>query len=240
MKLEFKDLTQTKLWLSESERQAIIHIIKISFSNITPEAYLAKYFDSSDAFERRLRLYFDQGNLVGYCLLTFSDESTMIVIRASAGFIPQYRKGDHTFVFSLSESFKCWLRRPWKKIYYADTMLSPAMYRAIAKNTGIIWPHPHHPAPEKVFDLFNSDGDLSSAEPLRCLVSVNRSSNYSAAELTSFATSDKLEIQYYRKLNPDFNSGVALFVIIPIHFKQFLKTALKNALYLIRGITNEG
>ncbi|MBY6196857.1 hypothetical protein [Vibrio hangzhouensis] len=228
MKLVTKDLTQTKQWLSEPERKAIVGIIESSFSNITPDAYLAKYFDSSDAFERRLRLYFDEGKVVGYCLLTFSDESTMTVIRASAGFIPKYRKGGNTFQFSLSESFKCWLRRPWKKIYYADTMLSPAMYRAIAKNTGIIWPHPQHPTSGEIFDVFNPNGELGSGEAVRCLVPVNRVSNYSESELKSFETSDKLEIQYYCKLNPDFNKGVALFVIIPISFRQFVKTALKK------------
>ncbi len=228
MKLHTKDLTQTKHWLSGSERDAITEIIKSSFSNIAPEDYLAKYFESSDAFQRRLRLYFDADKVVGYCLLTFSDVSNMTVIRASAGFLREYREGGNTFQFSLLESFKCWLRTPWRKIYYADTMLSPAMYRAIAKNTGIIWPHPEHTAPEALFERFNPNGQRSNKVALRCLIPVNRTSNYSASELASFKASEKREIQYYLKLNPEFNQGVALFVIIPIHLKQFLKTALKK------------
>ncbi|WP_084885778.1 hypothetical protein [Vibrio sp. qd031] len=228
MKLATKDLTQTKRWLTSSERCSITTIIASSFLNVSTEDYLAKYFDGNDAFERRLRLYLDGGEVVGYCLLTFSRESSVTVIRASAGFLPDYRKGSNTFQFSLSESFKCWLRAPWKKIYYADTMLSPAMYRAVAKNTGIIWPHPDHTAPNKLFELFNPNGEVSDSAVLRCLVPVNRVSNYSHSELESFKTSNKLEIQYYCKLNPQFNSGVALFVIIPVHLTQFLKTAFKK------------
>ncbi|WP_375749691.1 hypothetical protein [Vibrio sp. HN007] len=228
MQLVTRDLAQSKRWLSDSERKSIIEIIGSSFSNVTPEAYLAKYFDDSDAFERKLRLYLDGHQVVGYCLLTFTDESKITVIRASAGFLRDYRKGGNTFQFSLSESFKYWLRAPWKTIYYADTMLSPAMYRAIAKNTGIIWPHPHHQAPGEIFNRFNPDGDLSLTEPLRCLVPVNRISNYAKSELESFENSNKLEIQYYCNLNPNFNHGVALFVVIPVNFKQFLKTAWKK------------
>lgn len=228
MNLRTKDLTQTRRWLSGHEREAVGEIIKSSFSNVTPTAYLTKYFDGPEAFQRKLRLYFDGGRLVGYCLLTFARESRTTIIRASAAFYPQYRKGGNTFQFSLTESFKYWLRRPWRTLYYADTMLSPAMYRAIAKNIGIIWPHPKHNAPSDLFERFNHRGEISQNTSMRCLVLVDRISNYSANELADFKVSDKLEIQYYQFINPDFNNGVALFVIIPVCFKQFFLTALKK------------
>lgn len=228
MTLHTKDFTQTKRWVSDSERQAIQSVIQSSFANIDPADYMAKYFDSPDPFERRLRLYFDGNAIVGYCLLTFTDEAKSTIIRASAGFFPDYRKGGNTFIFSISESYKCWLRRPWRKLYYADTMLSPAMYRAIAKRTGIIWPHPKRAMPHALFERFNSTGDISPVAASRCLVPVNRTSNYTAAELDAFKASEKLEIQYYQQLNPEFNKGMALFVIIPVHFRQLLLTAIKQ------------
>lgn len=228
MNLRTKDLTQTRRWLSGHEREAVGEIIKSSFSNVTPSAYLAKYFDSPEAFRRKLRLYFDGGKLVGYCLLTFTRESGTTIIRASAAFYPQYRKGGNTFQFSLAESFKYWLHRPWRTLYYADTMLSPAMYRAIAKNVGIIWPHPKRKGPGHLFDRFNRGGEVSQNTSTRCLVLVDRVSNYSVSELENFKNSDKPEIQYYQSINPEFNNGVALFVIIPVSFRQFLMTVLKK------------
>jgi hypothetical protein len=50
MTLRTKDLTQTKRWLSESGRTAISKIKAVSFSNVTPQDYLTKYFDHQDAF----------------------------------------------------------------------------------------------------------------------------------------------------------------------------------------------
>ncbi|WP_144393359.1 hypothetical protein [Pleionea sediminis] len=228
MKLRTKDLTQTKQWMSDSEREAIAEIIQVSFSNVSPEAYLQKYFTGADAFQRKLRLYFNGDKLVGYCLLTFSNEVGAIVIRASAGFYPEFRKGGNTFKFSLLESLKCWLFHPWRKIYYADTMLSPAMYRAIAKNTGIVWPHPHHSESNKLFERFNSSGEVSPEAGLRCLVPTGRISNYSESELAEFKESNKLEIQYYCRVNPNFNKGIAMFVIIPVNIKQFVATVFKK------------
>ncbi len=228
MTLRTKEYTQTKQWVSDTERQAIQSVIQSSFANVDSAEYFAKYFDSPGPFQRRLRLYFEGEFIVGYCLLTFTDESASTIIRASAGFYPDYRKGGNTFQFSITESFKCWLRRPWRKLYYADTMLSPAMYRAIAKRTGIIWPHPNRAMPHDLFERFNPAGDVSPATASRCLVSVNRTSKYTADELEAFKASEKAEIQYYQQLNPDFHKGTALFVIIPVHFRQLLVTAFKQ------------
>lgn len=228
MTLHTKDFTQSKQWVSATERHSLQSVIHSSFANVDPIDYMAKYFDSPGPFQRRLRLYFDGDAIVGYCLLTFTDESRSTIIRASAGFYPDYRKGGNTFAFSITESYKCWLRRPWRKLYYADTMLSPAMYRAIAKRTGIIWPHPKQAMPRELFERFNPAGDISPVAASRCLVSVKRTSHYSAEDLDAFKASKKPDIQYYQQLNPDFHKGVALFVIIPVHLKQLWLTLLKQ------------
>ncbi|MDX1538350.1 hypothetical protein [Arsukibacterium sp.] len=227
MMLRSRDLTQTRQWLTEAERAAICDVITASFANVSATAYLAKYFDSAEAFQRKLRLYFAGEKLVGYCLLVFTAASTTVLIQASAGFLPEYRQGGNTFQFSIAESFKCWLRRPWRKLYYADTMLSPAMYRAIAKKTAIIWPHPKRTAPAELFERFNQSGEISQQTLTRCLVQVGRVSNYSGSELAAFKASNKPEIQYFQFINPNYNNGVALFVIIPVNLKQFFLTGLK-------------
>jgi hypothetical protein len=60
---------------------------------------------------------------------------------------------------------------------------------------------------------------------------VDRKTNYTEQELVALNTSDKPEIKYYCKVNPKFNHGVALFVIIPINLFQLLKTLLKNKMF---------
>ena len=148
-------------------------------------------------------------------------------------FLPQYRQGGNTFNFSLIESFKAWLKHPWKKFYYADTMLSPAMYRAIAKNSGIIYPHPEILSPKILFSQFNPYGIMNDENGLRCLVKVDRNTNYSEQDLLSLKTSSKPEIKYYCQLNPKFNEGIALFVIIPVNLKQVYKTLVKKVLTVL-------
>lgn len=168
--------------------------------------------------------------VVGFCLLSFTNDradKSIVIIQASAGFLPEYRRGSHTFQFSLWQSFLCWLKQPWRKIYYADAMLSPAMYRATAKHCAVIWPHPQHEAPTALFERFNPQGQLSAHNNLRCLVEFGSHSHYSAQEIAQLKASRALEIQYFQTVNPNFNQGMALFVIIPVDLRQFIKTMLK-------------
>lgn len=226
-RLIFLDMKQSEQWISPIQRESLIQIINISFANINATEYVAKTFDSNEPYERKLRLYLDNNRVVGYCLLTFTSIANSTVIKASAAFLPEHRKGGNTFQFSLKESFKSWLKKPWCKHYYAGAMISPAMYRATAKNTAIIWPHSNQKAPTELFDYFNPDGMSSNDGSLRCLVSVGLSSNYSNAELDTLRNSNKPEIKYYCEINPDFDQGVALFVIIPVNFSQLILTLVK-------------
>ncbi|MEO1576366.1 MAG: hypothetical protein AAFU65_15570 [Pseudomonadota bacterium] len=224
MRLQTRDLTQTRRWLSDDERAGLLNVIAASFNRVAPADYLAKYFDSPGVRQRKLRLYLDGDALVGYCLLTFTDERAWTIIRASAGFLPDYRKGGHTFRYSIRQSFVAWLRRPWRRTYYADTMLSPAMYRATAKHAGIVWPHPDHTAPGDLFDRLNPDGHVAEENGVRCLLRVHRATRYHPRDVAAFRQSDKPEIQHFCTLNPDFHKGVALFVIMPLGLRQFWRS----------------
>ncbi|PKI15867.1 hypothetical protein [Colwellia sp. 12G3] len=228
MNLNSIDYDQSKKWLDSPLKKALIKLITSSFNDVDAELYFSKYFDANDVFSRKLRIYYYQKEVVGYCLITFTKSEQEILIRASAAFYPQYRKGGNTFIFSMTQAFLYWLKNPLKNIYYADTMLSPAMYRAIANKAAIVWPSEKlAKQPKQLFEQFNGSGDLSSLLNLRCLLNVGRSSNYSESEVNSFKASEKSEINYYCQINPNFDKGIALFVIMPINFKQFILTALK-------------
>lgn len=228
MKLNFIDYDQSIKWLDTPLKEALITLIRTSFNGIDAELYFSKYFAANDVFSRKLRLYFYQEEVVGYCLTTFTKNEQNILIKASAAFYPQHRKGGNTFSFSMKQAFLYWLKHPMKNTYYADTMLSPAMYRAIANKAAIIWPSAKLPEqPKLLFEQLNANGYLSERLNLRCLVDVGRSSNYTEQEVSSFKASEKREIRFYCQINPNFNKGCALFVIMPINVKQFILTAVK-------------
>jgi hypothetical protein len=229
MTLQTIDLKQGVNWLSAELERDIIALITASFNGVDGHAYYAKYFLCPDAFDRKLRLYFDQQKVVGYCLISFTGTEYHVLLNASAAFYPDYRKGGNTFAFSMQQAFLYWLKNPFKRIFYADTMLSPAMYRAIANKAAIVWPSVDNTAflPQQLFEQFNQHGRKCDLLDARCLLDVGRRTNYTEQEVDTFRTSNKKEIAFFCQVNPDFDKGVALFVIMPITLKQLLFTAFK-------------
>lgn len=216
-------------WLTSEEQSQIIAIIAISFRGVDAAAYFAKYFIAKEHYRCCVRLFYQDSALVGYCLLTFSKgDANSIMMGASAAFLPVYRGSNNTFAFSMKWAVKTWLLNLHKNVYYLDTMLSPAMYRAMGKRVAYIYPNPAMTETE----IAQYQALVPEAEPspwfgLHCLKTVGRSTNYTEQDIKRLTSSSKTEIAFYCKVNPDFASGVALMVLIPINLKQLLITLWK-------------
>lgn len=220
-------------WLSETTKAELCRIFSACFAGVKPTDYLHKYFLAEDCFERQLRLFRDQGQLVGYCLINFrhhttADHRTVHLITASAGFLPTHRHGNHTVTFSLQCAVKHLLKHPLTAIYYADTMLSPAMYRVMAKHMAEIYPSPQRTAPADIQQLVRDLVPQTTDDGLSHVVFTGRKSDYSADDLQRFQNSDKPEIRFYLSTNPRFNEGYALLTIIPVTFRQLWQSLFKK------------
>ncbi|MEJ6476017.1 hypothetical protein [Pseudoalteromonas piscicida] len=226
-----RNLTYTAGALEETQLIQLKRVIEASFADVDVEHYFTLYFESGEKVTRRLRLFLSDEKVVGYCLLTFDDSrSDFCLVGASAAFLPSFRGKNSTFLFSLTEVLKRYLRYPWRKLLYADTMLSPAMFRAMAKNIAQVYPSDAHQHNQLVqlYELINPSGRVSIYNGLRCLKVVGRRTNYSQEEVESFRNSRKNEIAHYCRVNPDFDKGVALVVVIPITLQQFFLTFKKR------------
>lgn len=223
-------LSYTPGCLDEPLIKQIKAVIAASFNGVDADTYYQTYFDDAAISQRRLRLYFDKNTVVGYCLLTFRDVSKrQVVIGASAAFLAHHRGNNNTFAFSIVEAIKHYAKRPWRHHVYADTMLSPAMFRAVAKNIAIVYPSQtgFNPKVASLYEKLNPEGIISAGNNMRCLRKVGRHVSYSAAEISQFRASQKPEIALYCQVNPNFHQGVALVTIIPISVRQLMSTAIK-------------
>ncbi len=224
-----EDASWPNNWLEPAQISQLKAVIAACFAGISSDDYYQKYFANADMFKRELRLFYANDKIVGYCLFAYEKLANNVLARASAGFYPEYRHGSQTLAFTVQQSLKYWLTHPWQRIYFADTMLSPAMYRAIAKRAGITYPSLAYPDQgSALFSQFNREGEISPLTKTQCLVSTGRKTQYSDKDIIALKTSDKAEIAFYCKVNPQFTEGKALFVIMPINLSQLVKTVIKN------------
>ena len=223
------DKHSNKNWLTAAETEQIIALIAVSFNGVDSRDYFNRYFANPQHYQRRVRLFYQDEVLQGYCLLTFRKATNnSIVMGASAAFTPGYRGNNSTFGFSFSAAVTTWLRQPTHKVYYLDTMLSPAMYRAIGKKVAFIYPNPSmSKAYISSYHALVPDAEPSTWQGLNCLKTVGRATNYSKDDIARLKASNKAEIAFYCQLNPNFDNGTALMVLIPVNLKQLLYTGVK-------------
>ena len=223
------DKDSSKLWLTAAETEQIIALIAASFNGVDSRDYFSRYFTNQQHYQRRVRLFYQDDILLGYCLLTFRKvANNSIIIGASAAFTPGYRGNNSTFGFSFFAAVSTWLRHPTHKVYYLDTMLSPAMYRAIGKKVAFIYPNPGMSSADiNRYHALVPDAEPSSWHGLNCLKTVGRAANYSKDDIARLKASNKAEIAFYCQLNPNFDNGTALMVLIPVNLKQLLFTSVK-------------
>ncbi len=229
MKHHHIDKISTKNWLNELETSQIIALIASSFKGVDSPLYFQRYFNNPEHYQRCVRLFYQQDQLVGYCLLTFRKNAHhSIVMGASAAFLASYRGNNNTFAFSFWWALKTWLSNLSHKVYYLDTMLSPAMYRAIGKKVAFIYPNPAMTTEDiGMYQALVPEAEPSPWQHLACLKTVGRSTNYSDDEIQSLKSSNKTEIAFYCQLNPNFAQGSALLVLIPVNLKQMVCTGWK-------------
>ncbi|GAB2929398.1 hypothetical protein [Rheinheimera gaetbuli] len=232
------DKVSSKNWLTATEAEQIIALIAASFNGVDSRQYFNRYFANPRHYQRRVRLFYQGDQLVGYCLLTFVKETdNSIIIGASAAFMPGYRGNNSTFAFSFLQAIHTWLRHLKHKVYYLDTMLSPAMYRAMGKKVAFIYPNPGmSKADIAMYQALVPNAKPSPWQNLNCLKTVGRASNYSAEDISRLKASNKAEIAFYCQLNPHFAQGTALLVLIPVNLKQLLCTGWKWLKGLVVGI----
>ena len=223
------DKVSSKNWLTPTEAGQIMQLIAASFNGVDSQQYFNRYFANPEHYQRRVRLFYQDQLLLGYCLLTFRKEANdSIVIGASAAFTPGYRGNNSTFGFSFSAAIRTWLRHLGHKVYYLDTMLSPAMYRAMGKKVAFIYPNPGMSTTDiAMYQALVPNAEASPWQNLNCLKTVGRASNYTAEDISRLKASNKAEIAFYCQLNPHFAQGTALLVLIPVNLKQLLCTGVK-------------
>lgn len=224
-------------WITAKQAEQIIALIAASFNGVESLDYFSRYFANPQHYLRRVRLFYQDDILLGYCLLTFRKAANnSIVMGASAAFTPGYRGNNSTFGFSFFAAVSTWLRQPTHKVYYLDTMLSPAMYRAIGKKVAFIYPNPGMSNADIArYHALVPDAEPSSWHGLNCLKTVGRATNYTKEDIARLKASNKAEIAFYCQLNPNFNNSTALMVLIPVNLKQLLFTGWKWLKGLVKG-----
>jgi len=177
------------------------------------------------------RLYFSgEGQIVGYCAIHRYRRRvkgrSVIVLRADAGLLPDYRGRGATYGFGILRALAEKLRHPLTPIYYCDNLLHASSYHLFCKYFPQVFPHPLRETPaglgeiaRELIDSFRAPA-VGGADPF--LRDVGWATIESAQETELNRQDDRPDVRFFKSRNPEYSRGHGLAVIVPITFGNLL------------------
>ncbi|NNK77286.1 MAG: hypothetical protein HKP40_01105 [Litoreibacter sp.] len=163
-------------------------------------------------------------DIVGYCAFhrywRRLKGRNVIVLRAEAALMPQYRGRGTTFGFGMIRAFVEKLRHPFTPVYYLGTLVHASSYHLFCKYFGQVFPSPDFEAPIEVQDqaraLIDSfpDPAVTGADPFIREVGWVTIETEQERELNK--RGNQRDVQFYLERNPGYLKGHGLVVFVPI------------------------
>ena len=164
------------------------------------------------------------GQIVGYCAAhRFWRQVSgrrVIVLRAEAGLLSEYRGHGATYRFRMIRSIAEKLRHPFTPIYYVGTLVHASSYDLACQNFPEVYPHPDRETPQIIQEVARELINSFPAPPVSEADPFVRDVGWMTIEAphanTVGQSRDNQYVRFVKARNPGYAKGHGLVVIIPI------------------------
>jgi hypothetical protein len=210
--------------LSESLYDVHKHIFKG-----LDESGFDHYVVNSPANATKIFIYRNkpEKEIIGYFAVhrfeKFINDKLLVIFRAEAGLVPEYRQKNANISFwLLKEAIKFKIFHPSRAVYFLVSPINPSMYTVLVKYIYKIYPRYNSVIPSEVEKLMMRLADEFGLEmvdensPL--IRKVGWITQATDKEKTFWQSSTDLHVRFYIDSNPDFKKGNGLLTLIPLTF----------------------
>jgi hypothetical protein len=186
------------------------------------------YVVNSPANFTKIYLYHNKSKkeLIGYFAVhyfeKFINNKQLVIFRAEAGLVPEYRHIDADISFWLKEAIKFKILHPNKEAYFLVSPINPGVYANLANHIYKIYPKYNSIIPlevEKLMMLLADEFNLKMVEKKNPLVrKVGWITLATDEEEAFWQRSKDPHLQFYINLNPNFDQGNGLLTLVPLTF----------------------
>lgn len=214
--------------LSTAERAELISqlyaVNQKIFAGVSLEDFDHHVLDAS-ADSTHIQLFFAaDGQLVGYCAAHRFWRHVLgrhvIVLRAEAGLLSEYRGHGATYRFRMIRSVAEKLSHPFTPIYYVGTLVHASSYDLACQNFPQVYPHPDHETPEVIQEVARELINSFPAPPVAQADPFVRDVGWMTIEAPQenppSQYGDNHYVRFFKARNPGYSKGHGLVVIVPI------------------------
>ncbi|MBV8047846.1 MAG: hypothetical protein JO171_11865 [Paludibacterium sp.] len=173
----------------------------------------------------RLQVRFNRlGQVIGYCAVHFFPidyaDRPASVMRAQAGFLPEYRRGNRTAPFMLRTLLAYRLRHPWRRMYFFATLVHPSSYLVFDKYARKLWPRPSHHLSSDGWHFLQRClahfGHPAPPEAAPQVVPVGWRTLDREDDHAFWQASDHPSVRFFLRHNPGYGDGQGLVTLAPV------------------------
>jgi hypothetical protein len=150
----------------------------------------------------------------------FIDDRPMVIFRAEAGLLPEYRHKNANISFWFTEAVKFKILHPNKEVYYLVSPINPSVYGRLAKYIYKVYPKYNSIVPPQIEKLMMQLADefgLEMVDENKPFVrKVGWITQATEKEKVFWQSTDNSHIRFYIDLNPDFDKGNGVLTIMPL------------------------
>ena len=153
----------------------------------------------------------------------FINDKLLVIFRAEAGLVPEYRQKNANISFwLLKEAIKFKIFHPSRAVYFLVSPINPSMYTVLVKYIYKIYPRYNSVIPSEVEKLMMRLADefgLEMVDENNSLIrKVGWITQATDKKKTFWQSSTDPHVRFYIDSNPDFNKGNGLLTLIPLTF----------------------
>lgn len=164
------------------------------------------------------------GQIIGYCAVhrfrRTVQERAVIVIRAQAGLLPEYRGRSITYGFGMLRALSERLRHPLTPIYFLGCLVHMSSYHLFCKYFVQLFPHPTRKARPGIEDVARELIESFDEPPVSEADPFVRDVGWVTIETPREAALDRRakqpDVQFFKTRNPGYTVGHGLVVVVPI------------------------
>ena len=152
----------------------------------------------------------------------FINDKLLVIFRAEAGLVPEYRHKNADISFWLKEAIKFKILYPSKEVYYLVSPVNPSVYARLAKYIYKVYPKYNSVIPSDVEKLMMRLADefgLEMVDENNPLIrKVGWITQATDEEKAFWQSSKNPHLRFYINSNPNFNKGNGLLTLVPLTF----------------------
>lgn len=165
----------------------------------------------------------------------FIDDRPLVIFRAEAGLLPEYRHKNANISFWFGEAIKFKILHPNKEVYYLVSPINPSVYARLAKYIYKVYPKYDSIVPPQIEKLMMQLADefgLEMVDKNKPFVrKVGWITQATEKEKVFWQSSDNPHIRFYIDLNPDFDKGNGVLTLMPLTFLNLFISSFTFFIY---------